>query len=241
MQCVELASSTSLYNAKLLPEGVIHWSEAKDHLGETVTIYGEVASTYFNWDEYERWVGFPELDITAPPTFIEVGAKYPNEELVKIVIWGRNRGRFQSPPDQLFRNSTIVFTGKPYIYNDLVHVEIARPFSIATIDPIEGLYVDEFFGRCDNPDFQPVFSRRPFEEGQCEDEDWEACAFGYDDNYDDDYAADDENARWGIEYVDDGCGHRRVDFCGFVIDDEGNYIDSDDWVAEQRARYRDAW
>ena len=52
-----LPKEDALINEALLPEDVIHWSQAKNHIGENVSIYGEVASTFFNWKEYERFVG----------------------------------------------------------------------------------------------------------------------------------------------------------------------------------------
>ena len=32
---------------------MIHWPEAKDHIGETVSICGEVTSTYFDYKDIE--------------------------------------------------------------------------------------------------------------------------------------------------------------------------------------------
>ena len=141
MPQLEFAWLGSCFNKALLPEGVIHWSEAKDHLNETVSIYGEVTSTYFNWKKYERFVGCYELDMEPPPTFIEVGARYPSRELVKIVIWGRDWKNFHRLPDFMFKDHAIVFTGSPYLYKDVVTVQISKPESIQIVEPIEGLYV----------------------------------------------------------------------------------------------------
>ena len=123
-----------------LPENVIHWTDARCHLGERVSIYGEVASTFFDYDEYERWVPHYDLGLDLPPTFLEVGAKFPEKNLVKIVIWGRDRVKFDRPPDVLFRDEAIIFTGEPYVYNDLVCVKISSPSDIRAVQPISGLY-----------------------------------------------------------------------------------------------------
>ena len=144
MSVLEFAKPESFFNSSLLPDGSIHWSEAKDHIDEYVTIYGEIASTYFDWRQYDRecelWAAYPDIEIKIPPTFIEVGAKYPDRELLKVVIWGRDRSSFQQAPDSLYRDKAVLIKGKPYIYNDLVHVNVTNPAGMIIVEPIEGLY-----------------------------------------------------------------------------------------------------
>ncbi len=122
-----------------LPPGVIHWSEAKNHINEMVNIYGDVKSTYFDYDYYERFCIYPEAQVTPPPTFIEIGEKYPSNRLLKIVIWGRDRFAFNQAPDIAFKDKSIIVTGSPYIYKDLATIQISSPKSIRIVDPIEGL------------------------------------------------------------------------------------------------------
>ena len=134
--------STWCFDKRLLPSGVIHWSESKQHLGDRVSIYGEVKSTFFNWKEYERYIGFPEFDTKIPPTFLEIGETYPSKQLLRAVIWGENRKRFPKPPDELFRDSTAIITGVPYMHNDIVCVQLSAMEDVSIVDPIEGLYKD---------------------------------------------------------------------------------------------------
>lgn len=122
-----------------LPFGVIHWSEAKNHIDETVNIYGDVKSTYFDYDYYEKFCIYPEAQVTPPPTFIEVGEKYPSKRLLKIVIWGQDRSAFNQAPDTALRGKSIIVTGSPYIYKELATIRISSPESIRIVDPIEGL------------------------------------------------------------------------------------------------------
>ena len=131
--------STWCFDKRLPPSGAIHWSESKQHLGDRVSIYGEVKSTFFNWKEYERYIGFPEFDMKIPPTFLEIGETYPSKQLLRAVIWGENRKRFPKPPDELFRDSTVIITGVPYMHNDIVCVQLSAMEDVSIVDPIEGL------------------------------------------------------------------------------------------------------
>lgn len=123
------------FDRRRFPNSPLHWTEARNHIGETVSIYGEVKSTYFDWDDYERFITAYQMGAATPkPTFIEVGEKYPSKKLVKIVIWGKDRESFEKAPDILYANQTIVFTGKPYIYNDIVTVQISSQSSVFIVD-----------------------------------------------------------------------------------------------------------
>lgn len=105
------------------------------------------------------------MESDAPPTFIEIGAAYPSKKLIKIVIWGRDRANFPKPPDALYEDCTIIFTGKPYIYKDLVTVQVTHPDSIRIVEPIENLYMnsglanedDADYGRNRSDDVDPVY------------------------------------------------------------------------------------
>lgn len=211
MPNAEYANKKSMFNKTLLPNGVIHWSEAKNHIGEQVSVYGEVASTYFDWDEYVRWIGYPEFAFDPPPTFIELGAKFPNKELVKLVIWGRDRDKFQRPPDEAFKNSTVIVTGVPYLYADIVTIKVIDPANIRTLDPIPNLYVDADTGKDADPNYVRVFTIR--------DEEGEASSHtSFYDDYDD---FDDVGYH---EYED--CNGREVTQIGdYFYDDDGNCVD----------------
>ena len=165
MPAIEFAEPGCVFKKSLLPSGVIHWSEAKEHIDENVTIYGEIASTYFDWQKYDRerdrWVAFPDVEIKVPPTFIEVGAKYPNAELLKVVIWGRDRKRFEQPPEDLYRGKAALIKGRPYMYNGLVHIKVSSPAEMTVVEPIAGLY--RGWGPV-NADCRPVFVTTPVPE-----------------------------------------------------------------------------
>lgn len=150
------------FNESLLPEGVIHWSEAESHTGEMVSIYGQVESTYFDWEDFERNIAAYQMGADPGPTFIEIGEKYPSKKLVKIVIWGRDRGKFREAPDVCFKGKTVIFAGKPYVHNGITTVQISDPESIHVVNPIADLHGDDRhlddladidFGQMDEEDF----------------------------------------------------------------------------------------
>ena len=138
------------YDPKLLPKWVIHWIEAKSHIGEHVSVYGEICSTYFDWKTFEMTVGLTELQGTIPPTFLAVGQRFPHPDLVEVVIWGSNRGKFEQPPDELFDNKTVIVSGKLYLYHDAKNghlcdrptIYVSDPSQIKIVDSIPNLVVD---------------------------------------------------------------------------------------------------
>jgi hypothetical protein len=59
-------------------------SEAKQHVGETATVCGVVASARYS----ERARG--------KPTFLDIDKAYP-QQIFTVVIWGDNRAKFGAP------------------------------------------------------------------------------------------------------------------------------------------------
>ena len=77
-------------------------AEAKDHIGETRTVCGEVAST--------RYVE----QSSGSPTFLNLDRPYPNRTFT-IVIWGKDRMKFNTPEDY-YRDMPVCVTGKIEAY-----------------------------------------------------------------------------------------------------------------------------
>ena len=59
-----------------------------------------------------------------------------------MVILGWDRGKFTQAPDKLYKEKAVLITGRPYVYNELVHVNVTRSDDLAIVEPIEGLYTD---------------------------------------------------------------------------------------------------
>lgn len=105
-----------------IPEGAIDWTEAGQHVGEVVTVYGTVArATYASTS-------------TGQPTFIDVGASYPDTSRVSLAIWGQYRGNFPEPPEDMYLGKTICVTGEVYVYSGACNIEVYSPDQIQVIE-----------------------------------------------------------------------------------------------------------
>lgn len=63
-------------------KNAIDWAKAKNHIGSGVVLVGPLLETKY------------KPNINGGPTFLSIGAKYPNPERLQLVIWGSNRGKF---------------------------------------------------------------------------------------------------------------------------------------------------
>lgn len=93
-------------------------AEAKDHVGETATVCGTVASTRY------------AASTRGQPTFLNVDKSYPNQ-IFTIVIWGSNRGKFGSPEIE-FRGKHICVTGEITDYRGKPEIIADDPKQIKT-------------------------------------------------------------------------------------------------------------
>jgi DNA/RNA endonuclease YhcR with UshA esterase domain len=89
---------------------------AINHVGESVTVCGVVASAKFA----ER--------TNRQPTFLNFGTPYPNQ-VFTAVIWGSNRGRFAYPPETL-EGQTICVSGKVELYKGKAEIIVSTPAQI---------------------------------------------------------------------------------------------------------------
>jgi hypothetical protein len=72
-------------------------AEAKNHMGETATVCGRVASAHFA----EKTKGLP--------TFMNLDMPYPHQ-IFTIVIWGTDRPKFGTP-ERTYRDKNVCVTG----------------------------------------------------------------------------------------------------------------------------------
>jgi len=91
--------------------GHIAAAEAKNHVGEKVTVCGKVVSTHF------------ASGSKGQPTFLNLDEPYP-KEVFTILIWGSDRPKFGKPEDS-YRDKDVCITGKITSHN-------GRPEIIAT-------------------------------------------------------------------------------------------------------------
>jgi len=105
-----------------IPSDAIDWTEAGQHVGQVVTIYGTVAGARF------------VSGSNGQPTFINIGVDHPNQNRVTAVIWGENRGNFSQAPEIMYRGRTITVTGEVYIFDGAANIEVTSPAQIQVIE-----------------------------------------------------------------------------------------------------------
>lgn len=92
-------------------------SEAKNHIGESATVCGGVASTH-----YAR-------TSRGSPTFINLDKPYPNQ-IFTVVIWGSERPKF-GDPEETYRGKRICVAGKISLYRGVPEVIAYGPSQIS--------------------------------------------------------------------------------------------------------------
>jgi len=90
-------------------------AEAKNHLGETATVCGHVASARFA----EKSKGMP--------TFLYLDAAYP-KQIFTIVIWGTDRPRFGTP-ERTYRDKNVCWHNNRSLRKTTNHSGQAKPDS----------------------------------------------------------------------------------------------------------------
>jgi hypothetical protein len=87
-------------------------------VGRVATVRGRVAGTHF------------ASGSSGSPTFLNVGADYPNSRRFVVVIWGRDRSKFRSP-ESTYRGKTICVRGLIRSYQGAAEVFASSPSQIA--------------------------------------------------------------------------------------------------------------
>ena len=91
-------------------------SEAKDHVGETRTVCGKVASTHY------------ASGSKGQPTFLNLDEAYP-KEVFTILIWGSDRPKFGTPETK-YKDARVCVTGKITSYRGKQEIIATEPSQI---------------------------------------------------------------------------------------------------------------
>lgn len=102
----------------VLPAGAIWWYEAKDHIGDRLTVSGPVVGARYG------------VTSNGQPTWLNIGKDYPSSERFVVIIWGENRGNFPQPPESYYDGKTIYVTGLIEEYDDIPQIEVKTPSQI---------------------------------------------------------------------------------------------------------------
>jgi hypothetical protein len=104
---VALAVAT-LIIAPALAQKKLSAAEAKDHVGDTATVCGNVVSTRY------------AASTKGQPTFLNLDKPYPNQ-VFTIVIWGSNRSKFGRPEVE-YNKKRICVTGKISLFRGVPEI-----------------------------------------------------------------------------------------------------------------------
>jgi len=96
------------------PEVTISAGEAADHIGTSAKVCGEVASADY----------LP--GVSGQPTFLNLDEPYPNP-VFTVVIFGENRPRFSSPPEQAYLGRPVCVTGTIREHEGLPQITVSNP------------------------------------------------------------------------------------------------------------------
>ena len=88
-----------------------------DHIGETVTVCNKVYGTRF-FESSKR-----------QPTFLNIGASYPNSPLT-VVVFGEDRAKFKRVPEILYDRKNVCVTGKLETYKQMTEIIVTSPDQI---------------------------------------------------------------------------------------------------------------
>jgi DNA/RNA endonuclease YhcR with UshA esterase domain len=98
----------------------LSWEDARTRIGETVTVLGPVVSATYRGRS------------TGKPTFLNVGKPFGDPERLVVVVWGRNRSKFPTPPERRYDDMTISVTGQVSEYQGVPQIEVTTPSEIET-------------------------------------------------------------------------------------------------------------
>ena len=105
-----------LLSAPVLAQKKLSTAEAKDHVGETATVCGNVVSTHY------------AVRSKGSPTFLNLDEPYPRQ-VFTILIWGSDRSKF-GDPEAKFRDKKVCVTGLIKDYRGVPEIVVERPSQI---------------------------------------------------------------------------------------------------------------
>jgi hypothetical protein len=85
--------------------------DVRKHIGDSVKICSKVYDTKYL------------ESLKGSPTFLNVGAAYPNE-LLMILIWSDTRKQFKKPLEEYYKGAQICVTGRVQMYNQIPEIII---------------------------------------------------------------------------------------------------------------------
>jgi len=100
------------------PEVTISAGEAAERIGTMAKVCGEVASADYL------------SNVSGQPTFLNLDEPYP-APIFTVVIFGENRQRFRTPPEQAYLNRLVCVTGIIREHDGLPQIIVSNPEQIS--------------------------------------------------------------------------------------------------------------
>jgi hypothetical protein len=102
--------------------GSSRWTHAARLEGRVATVRGPVAGTSYR------------PDVNGAPTFINVGADYPDDSRFTVIIWGADRSKFPDSPESTYDGVKLCVRGFVTIYRGVPEIEVRDPDAMQAID-----------------------------------------------------------------------------------------------------------
>lgn len=99
------------------PEVRIKAEKANAYIGKVAEVCGKVESADY----------LPQIN--GEPTFLNLGRPYPNQHFT-AVIWGSDRIRWNTSPDQQYENRNICVSGRIELYEGTPQIIVETPRQI---------------------------------------------------------------------------------------------------------------
>ena len=141
MRNIILVLMTTIFSASTSAQVQINAEDAKDHIGEVVTLCGKVFSGRYLQNANNQ------------PTLLNLGGEYP-KQLVTIAIFEVDRKNFPFKPEEYYPNLDICVTGKLIMYKSMPEI------IVQSSDQIK-LQIDNGEKSTDNPIQKPVKFKGP--------------------------------------------------------------------------------
>ena len=91
--------------------------DAINHIGANSTVCGVVASAKYS------------IRTKGQPTFLNLNRPYPNH-IFTVLIWGSDRSKFSTPPEQYYSNKKICVTGTIKQFKGIPEIIVSDPSQI---------------------------------------------------------------------------------------------------------------
>lgn len=117
MKAIILIITFLVCACSLIAQKSISLDEIDKHIGDSVQVCGQVNDAYY------------ASRVENTPTFLNIGAKYPNQKLT-VIIWKDVRREFERAPEELFKDQKICVIGKLELYKEKPQIVIRKSSQI---------------------------------------------------------------------------------------------------------------